>query len=121
MSETDWEFIEQHPIGTWRDYYVISLPICGCGSNEVADLLDECLRFAARERDANHKLPESDPWHEGFYRSLAHELAAKVLDGQGFIEHGTGIGWAWATDDGRRLLKMVDDWKAAHPELKGEG
>jgi hypothetical protein len=114
----DWEMIEQHPIDNWQDYYNLACPICGCGSGEVRDLLHECLEWAA-SGDKRFEKTGSE-WDKGFYRSTAHELAAHVLDHAGLLEHGSGIGWAWVTADGERLLTMVrEQMKREQQEAHG--
>lgn len=116
MGKVDWDRLAEHWIDDWRDYYTVALPICGCGSHGPTDLLDECLRYGAMDWPQRDALPADSPWERGFYQSSGHELAAKILDGYGLLEHGTGIGFAWITDDGKRLLALVDAWKAANPE-----
>ena len=74
---------------------------CGCGSEAVGDLLLEVLRWCAVPIGER---PKEDG---GCYRSAAWELAAKVLDRAGLVEHGTGIGWPWLTPDGAKFLEWV--------------
>ncbi len=38
------------------------------------------------------------------------EFGAKVIDAAGLIEHGTGIGWAWLTEEGKLLLKFLREF-----------
>ena len=104
---------------SWRDIYHEFLPICGCGSSdEIIDMFDECLRFAALKEKPKYTEDPSAPWGRGFYRSLAHEICAHILDHEELIEHGGGIGWAWATDEGKELLAIVDKFKQEHPEVE---
>lgn len=111
MSKIDWEYTEQQPIEDWRDYYTVTCPICGCGSDEIRDLLHECLKWAA-SGDEQHKKDGSE-WDKGFYRSIQHELAAHILVSVGLLDHGSGIGWAWASEDGKRLLALVEKMKVS--------
>lgn len=77
---------------------------CGCGTDahwRVTKLLLE----KAEDHNANGSFyDEKDavvPWVE---------FGAKVLDSFGLTEHGTGIGWAWLTDDGKLLLRFLRDF-----------
>ena len=101
--KVDWEFIAQHPIEDKMDYMHLALNLCCCGSGQDFDLLLEVLRWSASGEDRFKK--NGTGYDEGVYQSVAHELAMKVLDAHGLTEHGSGIGWAWATEDGRKLLK----------------
>lgn len=47
---------------------------------------------------------------KGFYRDEWFEFGAKVIDSWGLIEHGTGIGWAWLTDEGKLFLAFLRDF-----------
>ena len=38
------------------------------------------------------------------------QFLAYVLDDYGFTEHGSGIGGCWLTEDGERLLTVLDAW-----------
>lgn len=75
------------------------MELCACGSNThwecVKELLVEAEQHASKE---------------GFYRDKWFEFGAKVLDSWGLLEHGTGIGFAWLTDDGRLLLEFLTDF-----------
>lgn len=83
--------------------------LCGCGSGEDFNLLWEVLTWCD-SGNARHE-PKGN---KGMYVDAAHELAAKVLDRAGLIEHGTGIGWPWSTPLGKGLLK----WKQAANERR---
>jgi hypothetical protein len=74
------------------------LDLCACGS----DAHWECVLELLSEAE-NHT-------GDGFYRDKWFEFGAKVLDSWGLTEHGTGIGWAWLTDDGKLLLEFLRDF-----------
>ena len=47
------------------------------------------------------------------YQSVKTEMIKcmkYVLDSYGFTEHGGGIGGCWLTEDGERLLTVLDAW-----------
>lgn len=83
---------------------------CGCGTNAHWECVLELL-----ERAENHDAKGSfyrffnekdradprDPWIE---------FGAKCLDSWDLIDHGTGIGWAWLTDDGKLLLRFLREF-----------
>lgn len=79
--------------------------LCGCGSDGPAQLLVQVLRFCALDHESQRAHPFGK---EGCYYSTEHELAAKVLDKAGLVDHGTGIGWPWLTDWGRELLAALE-------------
>lgn len=78
--------------------------LCGCGSEQVPNLLMEVLEWCNLEHG-----PERDKVDQGCYSSPAWELAAKVLDDNNFVEHGTGIGWPWTTVKGKEFLEWAKD------------
>lgn len=81
--------------------------LCGCGSEQVPDLLYEVLKWCCTENTASNR--EIEPFlKRGCYCSPAHELAAKVLDKADLVTHGTGIGWPSATEKGRQLIDWID-------------
>ena len=82
--------------------------LCSCGSGEDGKLLYECLLWAF-QRDEE---PKREPFgKKGFYCSPGHELAAKILDKCGLLDHGSGIGWAWLSDKGRELMIWIQENK----------
>lgn len=89
-----------------------ALNLCGCGSDKPVELLYECLLWAAMGG------PNQKGWEKGFYRDVGAELAAKLLDSYGLLEHGTGIGWAWITEDGKRLLNLIELRKQEEKERR---
>jgi len=72
--------------------------ICACGTNAHWECVKELLEGAIEHKD------------RGFYRDNWFEFGAKVLDSWGLLEHGTGIGYAWLTGDGRLLLEFLQDF-----------
>jgi hypothetical protein len=71
--------------------------LCDCGTDSPANLLLNVLRLAASNED----------WT--VYTSVEVELSAKVLDGAGLVTHGSGIGICWITEQGRDLLKEIEE------------
>lgn len=82
--------------------------LCGCGSGAhwacVLTLLER-----AEDHDKNGSFYQ---WAKGADdpRDAWVEFGAKVLDSWDLIEHGTGIGYAWLTDDGKLLLDFLRDF-----------
>lgn len=74
------------------------ISICGCGSDAHWECILELLCEAEQHKD------------KGFYRDKWFEFGAKVLDSWELLEHGTGIGWAWLTDDGKLLLEFLREF-----------
>lgn len=72
--------------------------MCGCGTDAHWECVLELLGEAEKHSD------------RGFYRDKWYEFGAKVLDGWELVEHGTGIGWAWLTDDGKLVLEFLQDF-----------
>jgi hypothetical protein len=77
---------------------VDKLGICACGSSAHWKCVLELLVEAE-----NHS-------ETGFYRDPWFEFGAKVLDSWELLEHGTGIGYAWLTDNGKLLLEFLRDF-----------
>jgi hypothetical protein len=78
------------------------IDLCGCGTDAHWEIVLRLLKMA-ENHDKNGsfygvKGTELAPWIE---------FGAKVIDGWGLIEHGTGIGWAWLTEDGELLLAWL--------------
>lgn len=108
----DWEFIEQHPKEEAIDWLCLALPLCGCGSGDDFELILDVLRWSAVNSDDKER--HREPYlQSGCYCSIAHEMAAKILNHVGLVEHGTGIGWPWITEDGKKLLAKIDGFEAA--------
>lgn len=82
--------------------------LCSCGSGEDFRLLIDILKWCAVNSDDNQRYQE--PYGKrGTYCSAGHELAAKILDDVGLVTHGSGIGWPWITDWGRKVLTWIED------------
>lgn len=77
---------------------VSRLKICPCGTSAHWVCILELLTEA--EKHTNF----------GFYRDQWVEFGAKVLDTWRLLDHGTGIGFAWLTDDGKLLLEFLRDF-----------
>lgn len=80
------------------------LELCGCGDPEAAPKVILMLL----ERAENHdKGSFYDP--EGSEYPFI-EFGAKVLDSWNLIDHGTGIGFAWLTEEGILLLRFLREY-----------
>jgi hypothetical protein len=81
--------------------------LCSCGTGDDLTAIIEVLEFTAT--DALDRLHgTSGPLTErGCITSVGHELAAKVLDSIGLIEHGSSIRGAWITPKGRTVLDLI--------------
>ena|ERR1700760_4421404 len=91
--------------------------VCGCGNSTEFECILELLKEAE-----NHT-------ENGFYRDKWFEFAAKVLDSWDILEHGSSIGFAWLTEDGKLLLEFLNDFgtesynmedDSGHPEWAHE-
>ena len=80
--------------------------LCGCGSSKDTALLYEVLEWCSLDNKDPKRKEEPFAKH-GCYCSPGHELAAKVLDRAGLIEHGSGIGWPWITEKGKQVLEYI--------------
>ncbi len=81
------------------------IKFCGCGSNRKWLTMRQLLENAeshARSFYDDDDLPQTEV---GFW-----EFAANCLDSFELIEHGTSIGYAWLTDDGKLLLQFLQDF-----------
>ena len=78
------------------------IELCGCGTNVHWDIVQELL-----EKAEDHDKNGSFYGTEGSELAPWIEFGAKVIDGWGLIDHGTGIGWAWLTEDGTALLAFL--------------
>jgi hypothetical protein len=88
-----------------------AMQICGCGSsdspwNVVKLLLDRALSLEVK--NFFNEKTFYDEAEDASGRWV--EFGAKVLDSYGLLEHGTSIGCAWLTDDGRLLLRFIDEF-----------
>ena len=88
------------------------MKLCGCGT----DAHWQCVFELLCEAESHTK--------EGFYRDKWFEFGAKCIDSWDLIDHGTGIGRAWLTEDGKLLLQFLrdfglEDWRtdddSGHP------
>lgn len=84
------------------------LNLCGCGSSSHWQLISELLREAQSHT------------HDGFYRDPWFEFGAKVLDSWDLLDHGTGIGFAWLTEDGELLLEFLQDFGTEEPDMNDD-
>lgn len=122
-SEYEWYLIEY-----LMDYYIFErLGLCGCG---VVELTYEAIRLYLQIRKDYHEdkieyieiscryltdlhIDKADDLHFGILQFMAY-----VLDDKGFTDHGGSIGGCWLTDDGERLLTVLNAW---HEDRVEEG
>jgi hypothetical protein len=97
--------LEVFPFEEAKDVLYRGLGLCGCGSGKDFELLLEVLEIS--EMNGNEKYTDEDRKIGCMYNSPGRELAAKVLDSAGWIEHGSGIGWPWITDVGKTALRII--------------
>lgn len=87
------------------------LNLCECGSKSEFEIVLLLLDRAKRNQDQN-KFDESltfyAPCEDASGRWI--EFGAKVLDGVGLLEHGTGIGCAYLTDEGNLVLQFLQEY-----------
>lgn len=79
--------------------------LCGCGTGDTWPLLLSML-----ERAENHTSRGyfTDPL--GDIPANAIEFIAHVMDSWELLEHGSGIGSAWLTQDGIEVLTFLRRW-----------
>lgn len=87
-----------------REDCIWKLDLCGCGSGRTWEIVLFLLE-KAEDHDKNGSFYDDQengfPWVE---------FGAHVLDSAGLLEHGTGIGWAWLTEEGRLLLRFLREF-----------
>lgn len=81
------------------------LDLCGCGTNAHWEIVLKLLEMA-EDHDKNGSFYGPD----GSELATWIEFGAKVLDSWDLTEHGTGIGGAWLTDEGKLLLEFLRDF-----------
>jgi hypothetical protein len=93
-----------------RIYNIVDrIRICTCGSSNAGwEIVLEVLEEAVAHSHDSLTKDKADP--KGFYRDRYFEFAAKVCDSWGLLDHGTGIGWAWPTEDGELFLRFLHDF-----------
>lgn len=102
-----------------------SLHLCGCGTDgawavlwwllEMAEDHDGCGSYYDATRGDLRGVLAVGPGASAAGEARVRpgpaaedwvQFGAKVIDAWGLTAHGTGIGWAWAEDDGRLLLRF---------------
>lgn len=81
------------------------MDLCGCGSSSHMHII-----FMLLERAEDHDSKGS--FHDKAEDASGGwvEFGAKCLDSWDLIEHGTGIGWAWLTDEGKLVLRFLREF-----------
>ena len=114
----DW--YEESLIEPLMDYYMFEeLGLCGCG---VPEGTYEAIRLYLQIRknwyedkieyvEVNRRyltdlhIDDADELQSGILQFMMY-----VLDDIGFTDHGSSIGGCWLTDDGERLLTVLNAW-----------
>jgi len=101
-------------------YYMYDcLGLCGCGLPEAT--FEVIRRYLHIKQDKHNGLIDYYGMVERYKRDLQIEYDEPIqygmlqflmytLDDKGFTEHGSGIGGCWITEDGERLLTVLDIW-----------
>jgi hypothetical protein len=108
------------------------LDICGCGSpwdtaKVIRDFLTILNKYEIINRENkdsknfDHRKLYDEKWleinslcgihiteNDNYYGLI--QFLMYVLDTKGFLEHGSGIGGAWMTDEGRMLLYVLSKY-----------
>lgn len=103
------------------DFYIHDqMGLCNCGNPE--DTYEVIRRYlhvreewrkeslftyddVVKSYEANLHIDCKDTIHYGLLQFLMY-----ILDNNNFTEHGSGIGGCWLTEDGERLLTVLDAW-----------
>jgi hypothetical protein len=87
--------------------------LCECGTGENYNPVEECLQ-RARDKGCMYETsdsPDIAPAPKGMY------FVSKVCDSWGLLEHGTGCGWPWMTEDGELLLAFLEEFNQEGKEF----
>ena len=115
----DW--YEQYLIKILMDYYMYEyMDLCVCG---IPEYTYEAIRNYLRIRKDFHSCEDISKFNTAHrYLENLHidkdddyqygmlQFMMYILDSYGFTEHGSGIGGCWLTEDGERLLTVLDAW-----------
>ena len=128
-NETNWELVSINslPLSQSNDlrqqcedfFYYEKLNWCGCGNPELVKfeilkylrILNWCynIEFSSRTYDLKqHKFKDAFGVDNVYGHPLLLALAY-TLDAAGFTEHGTSIGGAWITDEGRMFMFLLEN------------
>lgn len=96
-------------------YWLVNekIGLCGCGSQ--GGVADYAIVHGMLSR-ARHLDTMEGRGSVSFYEAMDAapaewvEFGAKVLDSWGLLDHGTGIGHAWLTDNGVAFLLFLDEY-----------
>ena len=81
------------------------MDLCACGTDAHWVIVLKLLEMAEdHEKNGSFYGNDGDPTQPWV------EFGAKVLNSWDLLEHGTGIGYAWLTDDGKVLLEFLRDF-----------
>lgn len=102
--------------GEFYNLYYTKLGMCGCGNPEDVknyiykvlkvqkDWKNGTITFDQRVRIHKKIIKETDP-------DIILQFTLHVLDNSEFLEHGGSIGGAWFTENGDRLLELLEKFK----------
>jgi len=101
-----WEFEGGNYDTLWECFWYGVFKFCGCGNPEdfTKDIL-EFLKWSGSEGDAKYK---SEKFPSGCYTSDYYFLMGYLCDAARLTEHGSGLGWAWLTDKGRKWVDLLE-------------
>lgn len=114
------EWYEENLIEPLLNFYIHEkMDLCECGRPE--DTYEVIRRYLHIRKSWSEKslsydevvnsykvnlhIDDNNSIHYGLLQFLMY-----VLDSYGFTEHGGGIGGCWLTEDGERLLTVLDAW-----------
>ena len=81
------------------------LCICGCGNPEEAyEAIHELL--------LSLQAKNWDEWLKSIDNDIYALIVVYLLDGKGYLEHGTSIRHPWLTKKGKQLMEALDILKA---------
>ena len=119
---------EESLIEPLLDFYMYEkMDLCGCGIPE--DTYEAIRRYLRIRKScfeenlswediteryrANLHIDYDDSMNHGILQFLAY-----ILDSYGFTEHGSSVGGCWLTEEGERLLTVLDAWRDLEEKIK---
>lgn len=122
------EWYEEYLIEPLMNYYMFErLGLCGCGLPEETyetirlylqirkDWYTDKIDYVevTRRYLTDLHIDDADELQSGILQFMMY-----ILDDKGFTTHGSSIGGCWLTDDGERLLTVLNAW---HEDKMKEG
>jgi len=95
----------------------MDIGLCNCGSPswtiDVIELVLKSQLSSKKIRFINNEIYEklgTTRYVDGPIQGLI-DFVLYILDDKGFLNHGSSIGGAWLTDQGKELLKLLEKHK----------